>query len=187
MRTCEVKFCRMSVSVTQSLPEIHAAALNLVKRREDADELEGAQCLMRRKKTKGMMERRSCVATSLLTALGTFLSLAYAGEVTALTAVLPGARGGGVRHGVHERDGNGVHLDLVYAFPVQHTDADLYSCIAATQEIDDIPDVLRSLGLLLHSKVKVYLQDPHAPVSDHITQEHARRGDAVRTRGGRNV
>ena len=43
-------------------------------------------------------------------------------------------------------------LEVVYAFPVQHTDADLYSCIAATQEIDDIPDVLRCLGLLLHGE-----------------------------------
>ena len=102
---------------------------------------------------------------------------------------MPGARGGGVRHGVHEREEVVVErtLEVVYAFPVQHTDADLYSCIAATQEIDDIPDVLRSLGLLLHSKVKGYLQDPHAPVSDHITRGHTRRRDAVRTRGGRNV
>ena len=60
-----------------------------------------------------------------------------------MTAALPGARGGGVRHGVHERDGNGAHLDLVYAFPVQHTDVNLYACVATTQEIDDIPDVLR--------------------------------------------
>ena len=55
-------------------------------------------------------------------------------------------------------------LEVVYAFPVQHTDADLYSCIAATQEIDDIPDVLRSLGLLLHGEV-VPVRVPHAPVS----------------------
>lgn len=48
--------------------------------------------------------------------------------------------------------GAGLTLEVIYAFSVEHADSDLHPRAAATQEVDDIADVLGSLGLLLHRK-----------------------------------
>ena len=41
---------------------------------------------------------------------------------------------------------------VVYTLAVEDSDANLHARRAATQEVNDIPDVLRCLGLLLHGE-----------------------------------
>ena len=75
----------------------------------------------------------------------------------AFTAALPGARGGGVRHDVHEREEvvMGRTLEVVYPFAVQYTYSDFDSSLATSEKVDKVSDFWGSGGLLLHDEVYI--------------------------------